>query len=195
MISGGILYALPPDSTAIYYTVKKGENIAVIATKYNTTVAKIKAWNKLSSSTLRQDQKIIIGYSKVASQAIVTDDLIRKATGNDSLINRAKEIADSILINNNFKGKEFIEGGLGAWSEALDKEKYYAFHNKAPEGTIIKVTDVQSKKTVYVKVIGPITKNYTGNNIIVISRIAALKLGLDDENFVCKLSYTKDSIK
>jgi membrane-bound lytic murein transglycosylase D len=43
-----------------YHTVKSGENLGLIAAKYNCSVADLKAWNKLSGNTIRPDQKLMV---------------------------------------------------------------------------------------------------------------------------------------
>lgn len=50
-----------------YYTVKRGDNLGAIADKYNVTVAEIKKWNRLKSSTVASGKslKIITDQSEV----------------------------------------------------------------------------------------------------------------------------------
>lgn len=44
---------------SLYHIVKKGENLSIIAQKYSgTTVAQIKAWNKLSNSNLKPGMRL-----------------------------------------------------------------------------------------------------------------------------------------
>ena len=43
-----------------YHTVKKGETLGKIASKYHTTVNNLKAWNHLRSTNLRVGQKLIV---------------------------------------------------------------------------------------------------------------------------------------
>ncbi len=45
------------------YTVVSGDTLSSVARKYNTTVANIKSWNKLSSDTIYVGQKLSIGSS------------------------------------------------------------------------------------------------------------------------------------
>lgn len=48
----------PPAPT--YYTVQSGDTLSGIATKYGTTIDQLKAWNKLSSSTIQPGQKLVV---------------------------------------------------------------------------------------------------------------------------------------
>ncbi|MCD6063366.1 MAG: LysM peptidoglycan-binding protein [Flavipsychrobacter sp.] len=67
---------------------------------------------------------------------------------------------------------------------------YYAFHNTAPKGTIIKVHNPGTDKSIYVKVLSviPGTKQYH-NCIIGISAGAMADLGVADEKTWCELKY------
>lgn len=68
---------------------------------------------------------------------------------------------------------------------------YYAFHNTAPRGTIIKVHNPGTDKTIFVKVIGtiPSTKLYH-NSVIGITSQAKEELGVrNEEKAWCVLSY------
>ena len=44
----------------IFYTVKKNDNLSLIASKYRTSVSKIKRWNGLRNNTIYPGQKIVI---------------------------------------------------------------------------------------------------------------------------------------
>lgn len=50
----------------IYYTVRSGDALGTIASKYHVTITDIKRWNKLSSNTIRVGQRLII-YKKVSA--------------------------------------------------------------------------------------------------------------------------------
>lgn len=79
-----------------YYTVKRGDNLGEIADKYNVTVAEIKKWNRLKSSTVARGKslKIITSESvvqtvkeqKVDNHSIVsTDTKTKKDIKSDTL--------------------------------------------------------------------------------------------------------------
>lgn len=57
--------SVPGSTQKIYYTVKSGDALGSIATKYHVTITDIKRWNKLSSNTIRIGQRLII-YKKVS---------------------------------------------------------------------------------------------------------------------------------
>ena len=58
---------LPPYTT-IYYTVKSGDMLLIIADCYDTTVGRIKQWNGLRSDRINIGQrlKIVVPTSKLA---------------------------------------------------------------------------------------------------------------------------------
>ena len=69
--------------------------------------------------------------------------------------------------------------------------KYYCFSNEASPGSVIKVTDNSSNKTIYAKVldvIPDIKQNY--GLTIIVSNAAASELG-GTEQFACNVSYVK----
>jgi membrane-bound lytic murein transglycosylase D len=49
-----------PSIETIFYTVKKGDNISVIATLNNVSVNNIKDWNNLNSNTVKVGEKLKI---------------------------------------------------------------------------------------------------------------------------------------
>ena len=50
--------AAEPEDTAVYHTVRQGDNLWDIARKYRASVEQIRSLNDLGSSTLRPGQRI-----------------------------------------------------------------------------------------------------------------------------------------
>ncbi len=92
-------------------------------------------------------------------------------------------------------GQEIKESGnagtfksTSGWQDG----KYYCFHNEALPGTILKITNNATNKTVYAKVLDaiPDIKQNTGL-LIRLSNAAADELQVSDSKFDCSISYTK----
>ena len=49
-----------PKATTLKYTVKKGDTLSKIASKYHVSVTNLKKWNHLKSDMIREGQKLII---------------------------------------------------------------------------------------------------------------------------------------
>jgi membrane-bound lytic murein transglycosylase D len=52
-------------NTANYYTVQKGDNLNLIAKKYNVTVAEIQEWNNLSNGTIQQGSSLRVANKEL----------------------------------------------------------------------------------------------------------------------------------
>lgn len=52
-------------NTANYYTVQKGDNLNVIAKKYNVTVAEIQEWNNLTNGTIQQGSSLRVANKEL----------------------------------------------------------------------------------------------------------------------------------
>ena len=87
--------------------------------------------------------------------------------------------------------KEVAEQGAASWinDEQVNPNKFYALHRSAPIGTIIKVTNILNKQSVFVKVVGVLQETGDSNVIIKISKAAAKKLGVTESKFQAELSY------
>lgn len=74
--------------------------------------------------------------------------------------------------------------------KAAQEGIYYAFHNMARKGSVIKVLNPASGKIIYAKVIGPIPNLKEYHNAIVgLSSNAIPALGAHDKRMFCKLKY------
>ncbi|NIG57365.1 LysM peptidoglycan-binding domain-containing protein [Chitinophaga sp. Cy-1792] len=84
------------------------------------------------------------------------------------------------------------EKGPGTWFKSNAVGKYYALHNTAPRGTIIKVTNPLNGKAIYAKVLDVIPQMKSNAGLIVkLSDSAQQALGSDESKFYCELSYEK----
>jgi LysM repeat protein len=70
--------------------------------------------------------------------------------------------------------------------------KYYCFNNSAPPGTVIKITDNLTGKSVYAKVLDAIPDiKQNADLAVILSNAAAEELGAAEGKFDCALSYAK----
>lgn len=74
--SGAIAYR-----QKIVHTVKKGEVIGRIASKYGVSVSQLRSWNKLKSNTLRVGQKLVVYRIKYAKPSPSTTTQRATASG------------------------------------------------------------------------------------------------------------------
>lgn len=85
------------------------------------------------------------------------------------------------------------EKGPGTWFRSnaiVGSGKYYALHNSAPRGTIVKVTNPLTGKSIYAKVLDAIPQLKANANLIIkLSDAAQDALGINQGRFYCELSY------
>lgn len=85
------------------------------------------------------------------------------------------------------------EKGPGTWfrsNAVVGSGKYYALHNSAPRGTIVKVTNPLTGKSIYAKVLDAIPQLKANANLIIkLSDAAQDALGINEARFYCELSY------
>ncbi|MRG45916.1 LysM peptidoglycan-binding domain-containing protein [Chitinophaga sp. SYP-B3965] len=85
------------------------------------------------------------------------------------------------------------EKGPGTWfrsNAVVGSGKYYALHNTAPRGTIVKVTNPLTGKSIYAKVLDAIPQLKANANLIIkLSDAAQDALGINETRFYCELSY------
>lgn len=89
-----------------------------------------------------------------------------------------------------------VERGMGTWLESFsddDKSYFFALHNTAEKGSILKVRNLMNNRLVYVKVIGKIPDLDRDRNIIIkISEATAHFLNILDEKFLVEIIQKKE---
>lgn len=87
--------------------------------------------------------------------------------------------------------KVTVEKGPGSWFKSnAGAGKYYALHNTASRGTIIKVTNPLNGRSIYAKVLEAIPQMKQNAGLIIKLSDSALEaLGTNEAKFYCELSY------
>ncbi|MEI8059241.1 MAG: LysM peptidoglycan-binding domain-containing protein [Ferruginibacter sp.] len=95
-------------------------------------------------------------------------------------------------INGNSINSESGAGGIFKSTSGWDDGKYYCLHNTAAVGTVIKVVNIASGKSIYAKVLDLIPDIKQNSGIIIrISNAAAAALGVTGNKLDCTLNYSK----
>jgi LysM repeat protein len=184
------------------HKVKPGETLYGIANKYNVSIEFLKNLNNLRSSALSIGQEIKVPSNEIgapaAQQVVVAKkeevgevkvEILEDNSGSsiDSTENSNVEIP-----RNKYGITEMNDKGLAMWMEGdnLDDSKSYALHKTAPVGTIIRITNPMTSKSVFAKVVGKFTDNEnTKDVIIVISRTSAEAIGAIDKRFLVTITF------
>lgn len=133
---------------------------------------------------------------KEATTAPAKESVIEKAVNTKSTVNFSggyfKKVYDQQILtktplDNSGSGGTFKS--TSGWQDG----KYYCFYNNAAPGSVLKVTDNASGKSVYAKVLDVIPDIRQNSGLsVVLSNAAAEELGAGSENkFDCVVSYVK----
>jgi len=198
----------PAGNRPLFYKVREGDKLYELARSFNTSQQSLQQWNKLSNQEIAPGQILLTGWisydqsqegSKAPDQVPVPIPLpvVKDTISVKETITAEESSADSmqvILEKNYYDGNSGrSEAGAAVFFESAAPAQpgiYYAFHNIAERGDIIKVHNPDGNRSVYVKVIGriPELKEYH-NCIIAISDKAAKALGAHYKRTFCRISY------
>jgi hypothetical protein len=186
----------------LYYKVSGRDDIGMLSTYSGVTKVQFRTWNELRGNTLKPGQILFVGWVKMMSKdttdaaTLVAYPAPKKVVVVDTTNNApVPGNLDSVYNIQTNKGLNVLsEKGTAVFFDKPGKvTMYYAFHNEAARGSIIKVYYPGSGKSTYVKVLGPLpdTKLYA-NCIIGISSSAKEALGINDAKAWCELFYAAD---
>lgn len=188
------------------HVVQIKETLYSIATKYNMRVEELKELNKLNTNNLKIGQTLKVFITDAAlptnQQVVVTTTKPETPTpsSNGTIPSSSRiryiDSTDSgtqIEIPKNRYGiTEKNEKGVAVTinDESLDNTKSYALHSLAPVGTIIKINNPMTNRSVFAKVVGKYTENATTKDvIIVINKAVSEALGALDKRFLVNITY------
>lgn len=124
-----------------------------------------------------------IEHNETSSSAMPANNA---TAGGDGFFKQVFDI--SAATHANVQGLAGVFKSTSGWQD----EKYYCLNNEAAPGSIVKVTDQASGKSVYAKVLDaiPDIKQNSGL-VVIISNSAADRLGKGEEHFNCTVTYEK----
>lgn len=162
----------------LFHLVEEKQTLYAIARLYGVRTEEIVEWNKLPDNNIQIGSKLLIKTS-----AVVKTEILELADTGDNLVDPilnidTKSIAThKAVVPQNGLQDQLYQSFLDAKSRnqavssgrfsiswlksSSDKMSsgYFALHKSAPVGTIIKVTNLVSKKYVFVKVIGKLPES------------------------------------
>jgi len=176
----------------LLYRVKKGDTVFRIAKKYfSIPIETLMERNGLETYSLELGKVLHIGWMDV--KGIQTSQ--RTYTGLNSELRSINRKLKSRFINDaKSKTKKLTkERGISQWNRNSSRDvKLYALHRTARIGTVIKVYAPSAKRTLYVKVMGKMSKNvYQRDVILYLSPSAAKALGGVNDRLRVDLTYYK----
>jgi LysM repeat protein len=184
------------------YKVSAGETLYAISKRFQVRVDDIISWNNLKSNSLSAGQMlrikrdepqpaaapVIVAPAETTVTAVKDHTLKRDSTR----VTESDSLGSRRLPNNRYGLTEKNEKGTAVWisDPNLDAKKKYVLHRTAPVGTIIKITNPNTNKTTFAKVVGSFTDNETNKDaIVVMTKDVAESLGALDKRFYVTLSY------
>ncbi len=188
------------------HQVAPGETLYSIASQYNMRVDDLKLLNQLKSNSLNVGQSLkVISSDEVSINPTVEKNAVgkpvvieKKAENKITNPNKIKYLDSTDSQNNmdipknRYGITEMNDKGLAVSisDNNLDATKSYALHRVAPVGTIIKITNPMTNKSVFAKVVGRFTENETTKDvIIVVTKSCADAIGALDKRFLVNITF------
>lgn len=194
------------------YIVQAGETVFSISARYGIPVGRIDELNHLANNGLHSGQTLKL--SETAAEPVSkakSDDTDEQQPAQHKPvpvsiplrtpavdIQKPAKQPEIILappeqpIPSNHVSKEYKEEGVGLWlnNNDLNQARSVGLHKTAPVGTIVKVTNPMSRKSIFIKIVGsfPVTAE-SKDATIIISKSAAELIGALDQRFRVELSY------
>lgn len=198
----------PTSVKIIKHKVKAKETLYSIAKDYGMSVEDLKELNHLKDNSLAIG-KVLKVTEEVKEKPLTEnnnnipeekDSSKSSASANVADIPKPKiKIVDSTDSQNNLEIPRnrygitaMNEKGVAVWIDDgnLDSSKSYVLHRTAPVGTIMKITNPMTGKSVFAKVVGRFAENETTKDVlIVVTKAAADAVGALDKRFLVNITF------
>ncbi len=193
----------PQRARPLYYQVRPEDDLYRVSWRSNISPNKLKHWNKLQDGKAVAGKYMLVGWvaydtthlSPAARQhmnaAVLPPDITNPPTTATVPVATLEDLYQKQVQD----GQNLItERGTAVFFRMPVKSSsgdFYAFHNTAPKGTVIRIRNPGTGRVTYVKVLGPLpnTRQYH-NAIIGISDRAKSQLGVRENKMWSELSYT-----
>ncbi len=177
----------PQTDLPIYHKIKSGETLYRLSKMYyRLPIDTLKSWNNMTTNVVSKDQLLYIGW--MSSQGI--PDSLRKNYGG-YWWKRSHDLGAKFRAKGTSGKKLRKEKGAAFWQKSTIKsDELFALHRTAKPGSIIKISNPMSRRTVFVKVLGRIpSAKYQDNIKVVVSEQTAKLLGARDPRFFVEVDY------
>jgi len=196
---------------AKYHKVEVGETLYAISKKYNTSVEMIKTLNNLESNELKEGQRILVQDGKATTKVVnkvdevetdyerMKEEIEKDKYENVGFETEVETKTTQISSGYSIKVEKLVEyniekveefGSVVVGNKDIPKDKNFALHFNAPIGTVMMVTNPDTKKTVFVKIIGNFERKDNESVIIKLSETSAAQIDIESKNKIM-LSYAR----
>lgn len=181
-------------STKTTTTVVKTEpREEIIPEKASTTVVKeqVKEQKPVEQQVVETPKEVAVETTSTEAQLATTD----LTTAEESAaVDKNKSFAQIYGGYLNGENISMSEKGVATWIESTGIEpsgdRYYALHNSAPIGSVVKVRNLMNNRTIYAKVIGTLSESEVQEKVLIkLSAGAAERLNVLDNRFVSEITY------
>jgi LysM repeat protein len=183
-------------------------------------IANIKKWNNLSGDGLNEGERLIVGYTDGPNETtmpvnppvvkvpeltkvpeVVKTEPVKPVETNvvKPVETKTTSVTGKDFEGGSFKamyakapGKSEESGAAGIFKSTSGWEdgKYYCMHNSATAGSIVKITNPATNKSVYARVLDIMPDLKQNDNLtILVSNAAADALGAGSGNFQCTVNF------
>ncbi|QKJ29295.1 LysM peptidoglycan-binding domain-containing protein [Mucilaginibacter mali] len=176
------------------YKVSAGETLFTIAKRFGTSVEDIIALNKLPNNNLQPNQILVVRSGmppapepvkpKPQDVVIAKRDTTNVAGIADSLDRHIPANRYGLFLKD--------EKGPATWMDdpSFDPKKQLVLHRTAPIGTVMKITNLMTGRSVFAKVAGRFADNENNKDVIVVvTKNVADMIGAVDKRFRVDISY------
>ncbi len=175
------------------HEVKSGEYPGLICKHYDIKLADFFELNHMNKqSRLKIGQKVIMGYkdSPIESneKATITENVLNK--DNVNLANGKVEKGVTKPSVHHVTREEKAVACIRINND--ESVKKMALHAKAPIGSYLRITSINTKKIIVVKVVGRLSEKDINNGVgLKLSNAACLELNEPDNKFSVRVKYSK----
>ena len=196
---------------AKYHTVEVGQTLYAISKLYNTSVEMIMTLNNLESTSLSEGQKLLVQDGKAEYKEVdrvaadetdyekIKEGIEKKKYADVGFDTEVETKTTESSSGYSIKVEKLVEYNIEKVEETgfaivgdkdIPEDKNYASHFNAPIGTVIMVTNPETKSTVFVKVVRNFTKSENSAEIIRLSPVSAKQIGISKKHNIL-LSYAR----
>jgi LysM repeat protein len=178
-----------------YLKVKKGLSPLAASGAEKTNLGDAAIQTNIPEKEIKKGEPTVITQPEIKNEESVKKDIKaepiattdKKTTGGFFKTDYNKQTQNKEIVKEN--GPAAIFKSTSGWEDG----KYYCLQNTAAAGTIVKVTNTATGKSIYAKVLDMIPDVKQNSGIIIrLSNSAAGQLGVNDETkFDCTLEYSK----